>query len=159
MCARTYVGDQHSDQKGIAQRAVFLEKGRVISEKKKGPCQECPRLKHLLVSTILPDVFTITFPSISQSPFQYSIHFIHFLLGSTQTQKTVNAVTKVTFKSLTEEEINYYIDTYQPFDKAGAYGIQEWIGQIGITSIEGSYTNVVGLPTHLVYKTLNRMAL
>lgn len=78
---------------------------------------------------------------------------------TTQTQKTVNAVTKVTFKSLTEEEINYYIDTYQPFDKAGAYGIQEWIGQIGITSIEGSYTNVVGLPTHLVYKTLNRMAL
>jgi septum formation protein len=74
-------------------------------------------------------------------------------------QKTVNAVTKVTFKSLTEDEINHYIQTYKPFDKAGAYGIQEWIGQIGITNIEGSYTNVVGLPTDLVYKTLNRMAL
>ncbi|SDS15902.1 septum formation protein [Formosa sp. Hel1_31_208] len=74
-------------------------------------------------------------------------------------QKTLNAITKVTFKSLTDEEINYYIDTFKPFDKAGAYGIQEWIGQIGITKVEGSYTNVVGLPTHLVYKTLNSMVL
>lgn len=74
-------------------------------------------------------------------------------------QKTVNAITKVTFKSLSEEEINYYIKNFKPFDKAGAYGIQEWIGQIGIISIEGSYTNVVGLPTHLLYKTLNSMVL
>jgi len=74
-------------------------------------------------------------------------------------QKTLNAITKVTFKSLTDEEINYYIDTFKPYDKAGAYGIQEWIGQIGITKVEGSYTNVVGLPTHLVYKTLNSMVL
>ncbi|WP_435413770.1 Maf-like protein [Psychroserpens mesophilus] len=72
-------------------------------------------------------------------------------------QKTVNATTKVTFKALSEDEINYYIDNFKPFDKAGAYGIQEWIGHIGITSIEGSYFNVVGLPTHLVYKTLNSM--
>ena len=72
-------------------------------------------------------------------------------------QKTVNAVTKVTFKSLTEDEINHYIQTYKPFDKAGAYGIQEWIGQIGVTEIKGSYFNVMGLPTHLVYKTLNRI--
>jgi septum formation protein len=72
-------------------------------------------------------------------------------------QKTVNAITKVTFKALTDNEINYYIDNYKPFDKAGAYGIQEWIGHIGITNIEGSYFNVVGLPTHLVYKTLNTM--
>lgn len=75
------------------------------------------------------------------------------------TQKTVNAITKVTFKMLSEEEINHYITTCKPFDKAGAYGIQEWIGHIGITAIEGSYTNVVGLPTHLVYKTLNSMVL
>ncbi|WMI70117.1 Maf-like protein [Mangrovimonas sp. YM274] len=73
---------------------------------------------------------------------------------TTSIEKTVNAITKVTFKDLTAEEINYYINTCQPFDKAGAYGIQEWIGQIGITKIEGSYFNVVGLPTHLVYKTL-----
>ena len=76
---------------------------------------------------------------------------------TTSTQKTVNSITKVTFKVLTENEINYYIDNFKPFDKAGAYGIQEWIGHIGITSIEGSYFNVVGLPTHLVYKTLNSM--
>jgi len=69
-------------------------------------------------------------------------------------QKTVNSTTKVTFKAFTDDEINYYINTCKPFDKAGAYGIQEWIGQIGVTKIEGSYFNVMGLPTHLVYKTL-----
>jgi septum formation protein len=74
-------------------------------------------------------------------------------------QKTVNAVTKVTFNALTTNEIDYYVKTFKPYDKAGAYGIQEWIGQIGIASIEGSYTNVVGLPTHLLYKTLNSMVL
>ncbi|MDF0716506.1 Maf family nucleotide pyrophosphatase [Muricauda sp. 334s03] len=69
-------------------------------------------------------------------------------------QKTVSGITKVKLKDFSDEEINYYIDTCQPFDKAGAYGIQEWIGMIGITEIQGSYTNVVGLPTDLVYKTL-----
>ncbi|MFD1014366.1 Maf family nucleotide pyrophosphatase [Winogradskyella rapida] len=73
-------------------------------------------------------------------------------------QHVVNTTTKVTFKPLTSEEIWYYINTYNPLDKAGAYGIQEWIGAIGITSIEGSYNNVVGLPTHLLYKTLNTIA-
>ncbi|MGJ5640657.1 Maf-like protein [Formosa sp. S-31] len=71
--------------------------------------------------------------------------------------KTLNAVTKVTFKALSDEEINYYIETCKPFDKAGAYGIQEWIGYIGVTKIEGSYFNVVGLPVHLVYKVLNEI--
>jgi len=70
-------------------------------------------------------------------------------------QKTVNAITKVVFKELTDEEINYYIETFKPYDKAGAYGIQEWIGKIGIDHIEGSYFNVMGMPTHLLYKTLN----
>ncbi|MDX1278837.1 Maf-like protein [Oceanihabitans sediminis] len=70
------------------------------------------------------------------------------------TQKTVSAVTKVTFKELTSDEINYYIDNYKPFDKAGAYGIQEWIGYIAVTKIEGSHYNVIGLPVHLVYQTL-----
>lgn len=70
-------------------------------------------------------------------------------------EKTLNAITKVTFKNLTDEEIWYYIKTCKPFDKAGAYGIQEWIGLIGVTKIEGSYFNVMGLPTHIVYKTLN----
>ncbi|WP_372754414.1 Maf-like protein [Mariniflexile sp.] len=70
-------------------------------------------------------------------------------------EKTLNAVTKVTFKALSDEEIHYYIKTCKPFDKAGAYGIQEWIGIIGVTKIEGSYFNVMGLPTHIVYKTLS----
>ena len=70
------------------------------------------------------------------------------------TQKTINDTTKVTFKELSDDEINYYINTCKPFDKAGAYGIQEWIGQIGVTKIEGSYFNVMGLPVHLVYQTL-----
>ncbi|PNW26275.1 Maf-like protein [Formosa algae] len=70
-------------------------------------------------------------------------------------EKTVNSVTKVTFKALTDNEINYYITTYKPFDKAGGYGIQEWIGYIGVTKLEGSYFNVMGLPTDVVYRVLN----
>jgi septum formation protein len=76
----------------------------------------------------------------------------------TTQQKVVNTTTKVTFKELSDDEIWYYINTYKPLDKAGAYGIQEWIGAIGITNIEGSYNNVVGLPTHLLYETLNTIA-
>ena len=73
-------------------------------------------------------------------------------------QKTINDTTKVWFNELTDEEINYYIRTYQPFDKAGSYGIQEWLGHVGIYKIEGSFFNVMGLPTHLVYKTLLNIA-
>ena len=69
-------------------------------------------------------------------------------------QKTVNSVTKVTFKEFKDDEIWYYIKNFNPLDKAGAYGIQEWIGQIGVTKIEGSYFNVMGLPVHLVYQTI-----
>jgi septum formation protein len=76
---------------------------------------------------------------------------------TTSDQKTVNHTTKVKFRELREGEIRYYIENYQPFDKAGAYGIQEWLGLIGIEKIEGSYSNVVGLPTHLVYETLMGM--
>ncbi len=73
---------------------------------------------------------------------------------TTTSQKTVASVTKVTFKNLTDEEINYYIQNYQPYDKAGGYGIQEWIGNIAITKIEGTYNNVVGLPVDVVYREL-----
>ena len=69
-------------------------------------------------------------------------------------QKIFHDETIVEFEEFTDEEINYYIDTYQPFDKAGAYGIQEWLGYIGINKIEGSFFNVMGLPTHKVYQTL-----
>jgi septum formation protein len=69
-------------------------------------------------------------------------------------QKIVNDITVVSFKELTDDEINYYIKNYKPFDKAGAYGIQEWIGFIAIKNMEGSYFNVAGLPIHKLYKEL-----
>ena len=71
-------------------------------------------------------------------------------------EETFDVTTEVWFKPLTEAEIAYYVDTYKPFDKAGAYAIQEWIGHIGITRIEGSYFNVVGFPVQRVYEALQR---
>ena len=68
--------------------------------------------------------------------------------------KTTADTALVYFNELTDNEIEYYIDQYRPFDKAGAYGIQEWIGYIGIDKIEGSYFTIMGLPVHLVYKEL-----
>ena len=65
-----------------------------------------------------------------------------------------SSTTMVTFNKLTKDEINYYINNYKPYDKAGAYGIQEWIGKIGIKNIDGSYANVVGLPTSKLYEQL-----
>ena len=64
---------------------------------------------------------------------------------------------EVTFKSLSQDEISYYIDTYSPYDKAGAYGIQEWIGQIGVLEIKGSFYTVMGFPIHLVYSKLSNL--
>ncbi len=74
-------------------------------------------------------------------------------------EKTVQfaTTTHVTFAPLSDEEIDFYIDNYKPFDKAGAYGIQEWIGYIGITGIEGSYFNVVGLPVQRLYTELKKL--
>lgn len=67
---------------------------------------------------------------------------------------TVSDTAYVHFKTLSDNEITYYVDNFKPFDKAGAYGIQEWIGYIGITQIEGSYFTIMGLPVHLVYEKL-----
>lgn len=75
-------------------------------------------------------------------------------LMSKDKKVSFSTVTNVHFKALTEEEISYYIDNYKPFDKAGAYGIQEWIGFVGIDGIEGSYFNVVGLPIQRLYQEL-----
>lgn len=73
-------------------------------------------------------------------------------------EKTVQfaSTSKVFFTALTDEEIAYYVDAYQPFDKAGAYGIQEWIGFVGVTRIEGSYFNVMGLPIQRLYTELKK---
>jgi septum formation protein len=77
-------------------------------------------------------------------------------LSSTEKQVTFNTLSKVQFKRLKIEEIQFYIKKYKPFDKAGAYGIQEWIGLTGITRIEGSYTNIMGLPVQELYEELIR---
>jgi septum formation protein len=77
-----------------------------------------------------------------------------FCIKTLESKKIVNDTTEVTFKQLTEKEIDFYINHNKVLDKAGAYGIQDWIGYIGITNINGTYNNVMGLPTHLLYKEL-----
>lgn len=83
------------------------------------------------------------------------------ITGVCLTTKTLrrqfSVTTDVTFKSLTNEEISHYITHYQPYDKAGAYGIQEWIGYIGVTGLNGSYFNVMGLPVQRIYTELSTM--
>ena len=69
----------------------------------------------------------------------------------------ISEITKVTFNPLTDAVIDYYLEHYKPFDKAGAYGIQEWIGFIGVAKVEGSYTNVMGMPTDKVFEYLNNL--
>ncbi|MFH6967353.1 Maf-like protein [Flavobacterium sp. FlaQc-28] len=69
----------------------------------------------------------------------------------------INDVTKVTFADLSDEAILYYIENYKPYDKAGAYGIQEWFGFMAVAKVEGSYTNVMGLPTAKVYEYLSTL--
>lgn len=83
--------------------------------------------------------------------------------GVTLTTKTFQhafaSVSQVTFAQLSEAEIDYYVTHYRPFDKAGAYGIQEWIGYIGVTSIEGSYFNVMGLPVQRLYSEMKKLSI
>ena len=71
-------------------------------------------------------------------------------------EHTFSNITEVTFNKLNDNDIDYYIKQFKPFDKAGSYGIQEWIGLIGVKTIKGSYTNVVGLPSSQVYQELNK---
>ena len=75
-------------------------------------------------------------------------------LTTAKAQKTFGVSTDVTFRQLTDDEIDYYIAHYRPFDKAGAYGIQEWIGYVGVTSIHGCYYNVMGLPVQRIYQEI-----
>lgn len=77
-------------------------------------------------------------------------------ITSLEKQRQFSVVTEVTFKKLSKEEIDYYVEHYKPFDKAGAYGIQEWIGYIGCTSLKGSYFNVMGLPVQRIYEELKK---
>ena len=79
-------------------------------------------------------------------------------LTTLQRQQSFSVVSDVTFKTLSDEEIDYYVTRYKPFDKAGAYGIQEWIGYIGVTALNGSYFNVMGLPVQRIYEALRQFA-
>ena len=76
-------------------------------------------------------------------------------LTTIQKQISFSVETDVTFKALSDSEIDYYVSHYKPFDKAGAYGIQEWIGHIGVTGLQGSYFNVMGLPVQRIYEALS----
>ena len=75
-------------------------------------------------------------------------------IKTNQKEIVFSSITEVYFNDLSKDEINYYIDYFKPFDKAGSYGIQEWIGDIGIKKIKGSYNNVIGLPTSKLYQKL-----
>ena len=86
-------------------------------------------------------------------------HQVHtgVCLTTKEHQRSFTTSTEVTFDTLTDDEIRYYVDNYLPLDKAGAYGIQEWIGFIGVKSINGSYFNVMGLPVQRLYQELKRL--
>jgi septum formation protein len=87
-------------------------------------------------------------------------HTHHVVTGvnikTKQRSESFSDITAVTFRQLTDDEIDYYIERYKPFDKAGSYGVQEWIGYIGVTRIEGSFYNVMGLPVERVYEELTK---
>ena len=78
-------------------------------------------------------------------------------LTTSQFQKSFASVTEVTFDKLTDDEISFYVDKYRPFDKAGAYGVQEWIGYVGVTGMNGSFYNVMGLPVQRLYQELKKL--
>lgn len=78
-------------------------------------------------------------------------------ITNTGFQKTADCVTEVWFKDFNDIELEYYVDNFKPFDKAGSYGIQEWIGMIGVEKISGSFYNVMGMPTHLLYSLLQEI--
>ena len=83
--------------------------------------------------------------------------FTGVCLTTTEWQKSFTAASDVEFDVLSEEEIRYYVDKYQPMDKAGAYGVQEWIGYIGVKSISGSFYNIMGLPIPKLYGELKKL--
>ncbi len=118
---------------------------------------------------IASDTVVILNDQIMNKPLSYEEAFNMLLQLSGQTHTVITGVcllsktkevvfddrTEVTFKKLTTDEINFYIDNYKPFDKAGAYGAQDWIGMVAIEKINGSYFTVMGLPMHRVYQELN----
>lgn len=127
-----------------------------------------PRMREEIVITA--DTVVVLFDKIFNKPGnrEEAIQMLSMLSGNThlvitgvciiskEKEESFDDTTEVTFKALTKEEIEYYVDNYKPFDKAGAYGAQDWIGLVAIEKISGSYFNVMGLPVHKVYAHLQQ---
>ena len=130
------VQQEHAGRLIIAADTVVVLDGRII-----GKPADTPDAKEILMALSGRTHRVIT--------------GVVILLGDRE--ETISEITEVTFNPLTAEQITFYIDKYQPFDKAGAYGIQEWIGVIGISGITGDFYNVMGLPVSRVVQALARM--
>ena len=133
--ANAYVGQLHEDELLITADTIVWLNGEVL-EKPKDEADAYRMLRALSGQT--HQVFT------------------GVCLTTTEKQVSFSCCSDVTFSQLTDDEINYYIRNYHPLDKAGAYGVQEWIGYVGVERIEGSFFNVVGLPVQRLYQALKQ---
>lgn len=133
--ANAYIGQLHPDELLITADTIVWLDGQVL-EKPKDEADACRMLRALSGKT--HQVFT------------------GVCLSTTEKQVAFSCQSDVTFCQLTEEEINYYVQQYHPLDKAGAYGVQEWIGYVGVERLEGSYFNVMGLPVQRLYQALKQ---
>lgn len=142
-----------------------LDAARYVSEKKADACMRLPGKNDLVITA---DTMVILGDRIMGKPYdtEEALDMLMTLSGKThlvttgvtiatkEKRKSFTSITEVDFAYITEEEALYYINTYSPFDKAGAYGIQEWIGAVAVSAIRGSYYNVMGLPVHRLYQEL-----
>lgn len=133
--AQAYLSSLSEDELLITADTIVWLDGEVL-EKPKDEADACRMLRELSGKT--HQVFT------------------GVCLTTKEKQVAFSCPTDVTFARLDEEEIRHYVETYRPLDKAGAYGVQEWIGYIGVERVEGSYFNVVGLPVQRLYQTLKQ---
>ena len=133
--AQVYLSSLSEDELLITADTIVWLDGEVL-EKPKDEADACRMLRELSGKT--HQVFT------------------GVCLTTKEKQVAFSCRTDVTFARLDEEEIQHYVETYRPLDKAGAYGVQEWIGYIGVERVEGSYFNVVGLPVQRLYQTLKQ---
>ena len=140
--ARAYADQLRPDQLLITSDTIVWCDGQMLG--KPHDEDDARRMLRLLSGKIHQVYTAVTFAENSSSqPSDISL-------------QTVVDCTDVTFRELTDEEIAYYVTTCHPLDKAGAYGIQEWIGYVGCTHLQGSYFNVMGFPTHRVYQELKK---
>ncbi|MDE6299393.1 MAG: Maf family nucleotide pyrophosphatase [Muribaculaceae bacterium] len=143
----------------------LTEEPQYISESKASVYQKRHDYKHLLITA---DTMVISGDKILGKPRngEDAVRMLLELSGKTHQvatgvtivtstfRKSFTTITDVTFAPITEEEVRYYVNNYQPLDKAGAYGIQEWIGAVAVSGINGSFYNVMGLPVHRLFREL-----